>query len=102
MTFCDAAGTAFVVAAKGVNTDRFPAEPFKVVIGVQSWIAELDRLGPTPEANRPRWRASLSPELIDRPLGLDVCEPCLAAVAAACSILLLSNSISPALENSVP
>jgi len=35
LTAAASAGTAFVVAAKGVNTDHVPAEPFKVVIGCQ-------------------------------------------------------------------
>jgi len=28
-------------------------EGFEVIVGVQAWIAELDRLGRMPEQNRP-------------------------------------------------
>ena len=31
---------------------------FRIVIGMQAWIAELDRLGRTPERTEPHWRAS--------------------------------------------
>jgi hypothetical protein len=41
--FRAAASTAFLVAT---------AEGIEVIVGMKSWIAELDRLGVTPEQNR--------------------------------------------------
>jgi hypothetical protein len=43
MVFRAAASTAFLVA---------DGAGFRIVIGVQAWVAELDRLGRTPEQNR--------------------------------------------------
>jgi hypothetical protein len=45
----DAAGSAYVIGK---------ADKCEVVIGMQAWVAELDRRGRTPEQNRQRWRAS--------------------------------------------
>ena len=38
-----AASTAYLVAT---------AEGFTVIVGMRNWVAELDRLGRTPEQNR--------------------------------------------------
>ena len=43
MTFRAAACASYLVAT---------AEGFEVIIGVQAWVAELDRLDRTPEQNR--------------------------------------------------
>jgi hypothetical protein len=54
-TFRAAAGTAYLVAT---------AEGFTVIIGMKNWVAELDRLGRTPEQNRDALAAREPPDTV--------------------------------------